>query len=81
MTAPIDRFIPDADVRKRHEIVVHAPAALVLETARTFDMLSILPVRAIFWLRARILGAKTPMHDWTRGWIEEALGMGWGLPR
>ena len=79
MSSPIDRFIPDADVRKRHEIVVHAPAALVLQTARTFDMLSIPPVAAIFWLRARMLGAKTPMRQWTRGLIEEALGMGWGL--
>jgi hypothetical protein len=79
MSSPIDRFIPDADVRKRHEIVIRAPAALVLQTARTFDMLSIPSVSAIFWLRARMLGAKTPVRPWTRGLIEEALGMGWGL--
>jgi hypothetical protein len=59
--------------------VVHAPAPLVLETARTFDILSIPPVAAIFWLRTKMLGAKTPMRPWTRGLIEEALGMGWGL--
>jgi hypothetical protein len=79
MPSPIDRFIPQADVRKRHEIVVLAPAALVLQTARTFDMLSIPPVAAIFWLRAKMLGAKTPLRPWTRGLIEEALRMGWGL--
>lgn len=79
MSSPIDGFIPDADVRNRHEIVVHAPAPLVLETARTFDILSIPPVAAIFWLRTKMLGAKTPMRPWTRGLIEEALGMGWGL--
>ena len=79
MSSPIDRFIPDADVRKRHEVVVRAPAALVLQTARAFDMLSIPAVSAIFWLRTRMLGAKTPMRRWTRGLIEEALGMGWGL--
>jgi hypothetical protein len=77
MPTPIDRFMPDADVRKRHDVVVHAPAALVLETARTFDMLSMPPVRAIFWLRARILGAKVSVRSWARGLIEEARGMGW----
>jgi hypothetical protein len=77
MPTPINRFMPDADVRKRHDVVVHAPAALVLETARTFDMLSMPPVRAIFWLRARILGAKVSVRSWARGLIEEARGMGW----
>ena len=40
-----------------------APAALVLETARTFDLRSTPLVRAIFWLRARILGAKAAAPD------------------
>ncbi len=30
----IDRFIPEADVRKRHETIGRAPAAVVLEVAR-----------------------------------------------
>lgn len=79
MSPPIERFIPDADMRKRHDIVVRAPAALVLETARRFDILSVPLVRAIFWLRARMLGARTPVRFWSRGLIEEARGIGWEL--
>jgi hypothetical protein len=33
----IDRFLPDPDVRERHEITVRAPAALVLEVARNSE--------------------------------------------
>ena len=54
----LDRFIPDPDLRRRHKTLVRAPAALVFETARTFDLRSTPLVRAIFWLRAVILGAK-----------------------
>jgi hypothetical protein len=77
--APIDRLVPTTDIRRRHEIVVHAPAALVLETARNFDMFSIAPVRAIFWLRGKVLGAKDQPRRPARGPIEDALAMGWGL--
>ena len=54
----LDRFMPNPDLQIRHKIVVRAPAALILETARTFDLRSTPLVRAIFWLRARILDAK-----------------------
>ncbi len=76
---PVDRFIPNPDVRERHETIVRAPAALVFETARNFDLGSVPLVRAIFWLRAAVLGAKKSATDWSRGFVDEALGMGWGL--
>ncbi len=66
-------------MRHRHETVVRAPAALVLETARTFDLRSAPLVRAIFWLRAMILGAKGKGTDWSRGFLEELLHIGWGI--
>ena len=44
----LDRFIPNPDLKRRHQTVVRAPAALVLETARTFDVRSTRLVRAIF---------------------------------
>ena len=72
MPAPLDRFLPRADVRKRHELVVHAPAPLVLETAREFDALSIGAVRGIFWLRGRILGARGQLRPWTRGLVDQS---------
>jgi hypothetical protein len=79
ISARLDSFIPNADVRGRHETIIHAPAALVIDTARTLDLQSIPLVRAIFRLRARILGGKKPGKTWSRGFVEEALGMGWGV--
>ena len=66
-------------MRHRHQTVVRAPAASALETARTFDLRSAPLVRAIFRLRAMILGAKGPGTDWSRGLVEELLQMGWGI--
>ena len=66
-------------MRHRHWITVRAPAAFVLETARTFDLRSTPLVRAIFRLRAMILGAKGPGTDWSRGFMEEMLRIGWGI--
>ena len=78
--APVlDRFIPDPDVQIRHKIMVRAPAALVLETAQTFDLGSAPLVRAIFWLRGMILGAKAAAPDWSLGFVSVMLRMGWGV--
>jgi hypothetical protein len=71
----IERFIPAPDMRLAQEIIVHAPAALVFDVAKRFQMDSIAAVRAIFWLRARLLGARyEQMH---KGLVEAMLGMGW----
>jgi hypothetical protein len=74
----LDTFIPYADVRRRHEIEIHAPAALVLETARMFDVRSVPLVRAFFWLRAKVLGAKAHGTVWSQGFVQEMLRIGWG---
>jgi hypothetical protein len=47
MSPVLDLFIPQPDIRERHETVVRAPAELVLQVARGFDMESIPLVRAI----------------------------------
>jgi hypothetical protein len=60
VSAILDRFIPHPDVRERHEITIKAPAGFVLDVARNFDMQSIPMVRAIFWLRAKVLGGRVP---------------------
>jgi hypothetical protein len=75
----IDRFIPDADVRERHETLIHAPPAIVFEVARTFDMQSIPLVRAIFWLRERLMGATRHTKRFPQGLVAETLGLGWGI--
>ena len=75
----IDWFMPVADVTKRHEILVHAPAEVVLDVAKTFDMQSVPLIRAIIWLRGKILGA-TPMPERRpQGLVAESVGLGWGV--
>jgi hypothetical protein len=78
MSGVLDRFIPRPDARRRHEITIHAPASVVLEVAREFDMQSIGLVRAIIRLRGVMLGARTPARRQPAGLLSEMLGMGWG---
>lgn len=77
--APLDRFVPRPDVRERHEITVRAPAALVLDVARNFDPESIPVVRAIFWLRGKVMGAREERGDLPKGLVPWTLAMGWGV--
>lgn len=78
MAAVLERFMPYADERKRHEITIRAPARLALEVARHFDMQSIRIVRALFWLRAKLLGAKMPAARRPTGLVAHMLALGWG---
>jgi hypothetical protein len=77
MPSFLDDFIPTPFVRDRHEVTVAAPADIVFETARDFDLLSIPIVRAIFQLRAKLLRATTPPRRWT-GLVAETRALGWG---
>jgi hypothetical protein len=77
MQSVLDEFIPRPFVRERHEITVAAPADIVFATARDFDLLSIPVVRAIFWLRAKLLRATPPPRRWT-GLVAETRALGWG---
>ncbi len=77
MPAALDVFIPRADVRERHETLVRAPAELVLEVARGFDLQSVPLVRAIFWLRKTFMGSKSAPRDRPKGLEAELLGLGW----
>ena len=72
----IDRFLPTADVRERHEVLVHAPAELVFDVAEHFELHSVPLIRAIFWLRAKLLGGRYERPQ--RGLVEETLSLGWG---
>jgi hypothetical protein len=64
-------------VRERHEITIKAPAGLVLEIARNFDMQSIPMVRAIFWLRAKLLGGRISDVRSAIGLLDEMVRLGW----
>lgn len=74
----LDRFVPRPDVGGRHEITIHAPAEVVLDAARNFDMQSIPMVRAIFCLRAKVLGARMPATRPATGLVSEMLALGRG---
>lgn len=76
MQQVLDDFIPTPFVRERHETTVAAPADIVFETAREFDLLSIPIVRTIFWLRAKLLRATPPPRHWT-GLVAETRSLGW----
>ena len=80
MTAPLDRFIPKPDAGGRHETLVHAPAHLVFEVACHIDLDSIFLIRAIFWLRGKLLRAKASAGPGTKFLgVETLVAMGWGV--
>jgi len=58
--------------------VVHAPPDVVFAVAREFDIQSIPLIRFIFWLRAKLLGAKVTAGWRSEGLVAETLAMGWG---
>jgi hypothetical protein len=75
---PLERFMPYPDVRERFEVVVRAPAELVMAVASGFDMQSLPIVKAIFWLRERLLRAGSPAPRSPQGILAETRALGWG---
>jgi hypothetical protein len=76
MDGALEPFIPNPDIRERHEVLVRAPATLVFDTAAAFDMQSIRLVRAIFRMRERMLGTRTTDRR-SRGFLAELQSLGW----
>jgi hypothetical protein len=74
----IERFVPAWDIRIRHEILVQAPASTVFAVAEHFDLQSNPLVRAIFWLRSKLMGARTTQRRQSAGLVEETKRLGWG---
>jgi hypothetical protein len=79
MSALLDRFIPRPDFGERHATLVRAPADLVQQIARDFDLQSIPAVRAIFWLRTKLLRAKEPPPARGTGLVTLTQSIGWGV--
>ena len=79
MTSPLDPFIPHPDVRERFSTTIEAPAALVMDVARQFDLQSLPIVRAIFRLRERLMRAPPAAPRAPKGLLDETLGLGWAL--
>ena len=76
---PLDRFIPRPDVTERFEISIRAPARLVMDVASNFDMQSLPLVRAIFWLREKVMRSGRHAPRRPQGLLEEMQALGWGL--
>ena len=73
----LDPFIASPDVRERFSITVRAPSSIVYKVASEFDMQSLVLVRVIFWLRAKLLGS-APRARPARGLFAEMKALGWG---
>jgi hypothetical protein len=69
--------MPVSDVARRHEIEVRAPAEVVMEVARNFDIGSLRSVRFIFRMRALMLGSRAPAQSMHGGFVDEMLRIGW----
>jgi hypothetical protein len=78
MSAVLARFVPHPDMGRRHEITIRAPAGCVLDIARNFDLQSIPMVHAILWLRAKVLGARSPAARRSTGLVAHMMALGWG---
>jgi hypothetical protein len=79
MSGLLDPFVPAPDVRDRHSTLVRAPADLVMEVARNFDMQSIPAVHAIFWLRTKLMRAKGAAPARGNGLAASTQRIGWGV--
>jgi hypothetical protein len=77
-TRAIERLIPAWDVRSYHQTIVQAPADTVFAVAEHFDLQSIPLVRAIFWLRAKLMGARRASPRRPAGLVAETKRLGWG---
>ena len=74
----IERLIPAWDVRSCHQTIVQAPASTVFAVAEHFDLQSIPWVKAIFWLRGKILGSIPTSPRRPAGLVAETKRLGWG---
>ena len=78
--SPAGQFVPAPDASDSHEILIHAPAAAVFERAANIDVGSLPLVRAIFWLRSKIIGDRAIARP-PQGIVAETTSLGWGMLR
>lgn len=75
---PLDRFIPEPDVRQRFEIAIGAPARLVKAEAVDFDMQAPPLARAVLRLREKLMGASPSGPRQPQGLLAETMSLRWG---
>jgi hypothetical protein len=74
----LDRFLPEYDVRERHEIPVAAPASVSFEAAKALELRRSPLIRGIFRARELLMGATSKAAPRPpRPFLEEVLTLGW----
>jgi hypothetical protein len=76
---PLDQLIPAYDIRERHEILVSASAQSVYDACMRVDLGDLPLIRAIFWLRALMMGASKTGSSRSGGFVTEMRRIGWGI--
>jgi hypothetical protein len=74
----LDRFMPDPEVRERHEARVAAPAAATFAAARALELHRSPLIRGIFRARELLMGAHAAEAQ-RRPFLEEVLSLGWRI--
>lgn len=75
----LDRFMPMYDIVERHDIIVGAPAAVILAAARDQDLFRLPLVRAVFRAREIAMGATPDHRPQPSGLLAATLALGWGV--
>lgn len=70
-------FIPKPDVSKVHEIVIDAPAEVVLDVAEHFDLASVPGIRFLFKLRELLFRARPKPRPVMKSLVSETASLGW----
>ena len=73
----LDRFIPAPEVAEHHQVRIAAPADVVLATAKGLQLLNSGLVRAVFKLRAIVLGGRPDSRRHPKPLLEQMQSIGW----
>ncbi len=75
----LDTFMPNYEIRERHDTRVAAPAAVTLAVARDLALLDLPVVRALVRGRELILGATADRQARPHPLIADMRSLGWGV--
>jgi hypothetical protein len=73
----LDRFIPEPEVVEHHEIAIHAPADVVMATAKELELLKSPIIRAIIRARELALGGEPDARPHPTKLLEQMQSIGW----
>jgi hypothetical protein len=73
----IDNFIPEPEVVEHHQIGVHAPAEVVLDTAKDLEVMNSPLIRAVFRLRELALGGDPDTRPHPTRLLPQMQSIGW----